>query len=576
MAGTSQTALPPRTNTADDKPTADEQELLHRLDDLYEEGEGVRDERRDPKDIESDLNLFRGDVGPSKKYMAANFIEAFIDRMVAQLTDNRPIIRVEAYKAGVHGVARAMNKVARTVWDDADMQRQAFKMAHSAAVAASAGLYTGYDPARDEITLETLRLDQVVIDPKIREAARVGHAADYVFIKRIVPLDELRVRFPGRGAAVEPDKRLSNLRVKKEGGKSVMSPVLDAARTFFGQQNDPVLPRAEITECWVRDWSRTADGKEMFPGGRLIIRSDDLVLWDGPNPYWDGQWPVDWYDWAVDPDHLWGRSEPARLRHLQLAFNQIGDGLVRNQLLSNVFTIVADFDAFPPEMWRKLQKLDDSLILRKQNRNAVVTPIPPPVFGADKLAIMKFMFTMAQLLAGVPDVTLGESPGSLQSGIAVEGLQESANLMTRARASRLEDLYKRVGQKLIARILQFYTSDRVVGIAGPSEDAVAYAKARQEMFYEIIDDKVEPVSSERRRRALNDMRFTVSPGSSAPGTRTSRAKLMSELFVVGLASGEDVLAAGDFPEPAEMIKRAQAERAKLAAAGIEPPKPSGK
>ena len=46
--------------------------------------------------------------------------------------------------------------------------------------------------------------------------------------------------------------------------------------------------------------------------------------------------------------------------------------------------------------------------------------------------------------------------------------------------------------------------------------------------------------------------------------------------MVGLASGEDVLAAGDFPEPAEMIKRAQAERAKLAAAGIEPPKPSGK
>jgi len=224
VAGTSQTALPPRTNTADDKPTADEQELLHRLDDLYEEGEGVRDERRDPKDVESDLNLFRGDVGPSKKYMAANFIEAFIDRMVAQLTDNRPIIRVEAYKAGLHPVARVMNKVVRTVWDDADMQRQAFKMAHLAASSASAGLYTGYDPARDEITLETLRLDQVVIDPKIREAARIGQAADYVFITRIVPLDELRVRFPGRGAAVEPDKRLSNLRVKKAGGKSVMSP----------------------------------------------------------------------------------------------------------------------------------------------------------------------------------------------------------------------------------------------------------------------------------------------------------------------------------------------------------------
>ena len=576
MAGTSQTALPPRTNTADDKPTADEQELLHRLSDMYDEGEGVRDQWRDPKDVERDLDLFRGDVGPAKKYMAANFIEAFIDRMVAQLTDNRPIIRVEPYKAGLHAVARIMNKVVRGVWDESDMQRQAFKMAHLAASMSSAGLYTGYDPSRDEIDLEVLRQDQVVTDPKVKEAGRLSRA-DYVFIKRIVALDELKVRFPGRGASIDADKRLSNLRSKKDGGaRTLVSPILDAAKSFFGQQRDPVVPRAEITECWVRDWQKGADGKALFPGGRLIIRGDDIVLWDGPNPYWDGQWPIDWYDWSVDPDHVWGRSETGRLRHLQLAFNQIGDGLVRNQLLSNVFTIIADFDAFPPEMWRKLQKMDDSLILRKQNRNATVQPVPPPVFGADKLAIMKFMFTMAQLLAGVPDVTLGESPGSLQSGVAIEGLQESANLMTRARASRLEDFYKRVGQKLIARILQFYTSDRVVGIAGPTADSVAYAKARQEMFYEIINGKVEPIDPERRRRALNDMRFTVSPGSSAPGSRISRAKMMAELFMVGLVSGEDVLAAGDFPEPAEMIQRAQAERAKLTAAGIEPPRPAGK
>lgn len=562
---------PDRIDVAARRPTGDEADFLAYLDRLHDEGERARDHWAPPDALREHFALLRGEVGPKKRFFSLNFIDAFIDRMVAQLTDNRPILRINSRKAGLRGVARALDRAIRTLWDEADVQRQTFVMAHLAAVMGSAGLYVAYDPSNDEIVLETVRLDQVVIDPKAREAARIGSTADYLMIERIVSLDELRMRFPGRGGSVEPDAHLSDIHPVKQ-GQAMESPLLDVARRD-DERPGAAVPRALVTEIWTRDWRKTASGDLMFPGGRLTFRTRDLILWDGPNPYWDGRWPLDWYDWGTDPQHLWGRSEVAGLRHLQLPFNQLLDGLVRNQLLTNIVTLIAEWDAFPPEVWRKLQQLEDTLILRKQNRNATPQLQMPPTFGTDKLAIARQLFTFGQLRTGVTDVTLGETPGSLQSGLAIEGLQEGANLMTRARASRLEDLYARIGQKLIARVFQFYTLDRMAGLLGPTMDAEEYGRKRQELFFQRTATGLEPTSPEQRRRALNDFRLSVAPGSSAPGTRQRRAQLMLELHAAGLASGLDALEAADFPEPREMLERAQAEQALRAQANIPPPPP---
>ena len=218
-----------------------------------------------------------------------------------------------------------------------------------------------------------------------------------------------------------------------------------------------------------------------------------------------------------------------------------------------------DWDAVDESTVKKLQKLSSSLIIRKRNRNAAFTVQPPLPFGADKIQLARAIFTFAQLLTGVTDVTLGETPGSLQSGQAIEGLQEGANLMTRSRASRIEDFYMRVGQKLISRVFQFFPSDRVVHLVGPTASAIDYAVKRSEWF--IGDDGTE-MSNEDRARALRDLRFVVSPGSSAPGTRIRRGEMMLKLFAATLVPGIEVLRAVDFPEPEELYKRAQEEAAK--------------
>lgn len=531
-----------------------EQKLLKMLDAIADEAQRVKDHWVKDVDLTRDLDLYRGKLkgNADDRYFDCNFVGAFIDRMVAQLTDNRPIIRLENRKAGISKVARSVEKVIQCVWDESKVQRGLFKLANNAAVNRSAGLYTGFDTETDTPVVELLRIAQVLVDPNVVESGQLD-SAEYVRIERVMPLAEIRAKFPGRGSLVKSDVNISQLGQEPKKRTSM----LDGLRSTTATRD--TIPRARVYEWFIQDRATSDTGDRLFPSYRRIICSDDVVLWDGPNPFWDGRIPVDWFDWMVDPEHIWGHGESARLRKMQLAFNQLIDGLIENQLLTNIISIVGDADSLPPEMWKKLQNIKSSLLLQKKNRNSTLTVQPPQPFGQDKIQIARSIFTYAQLLTGVTDVTLGDAPGSLQSGLAIEGLQEGANLMTRARASRLEDLMNRVGQKLISRVFQFVTSDRVFTMVGPTAEAVAYAMARSELF---INDKGQPMTQADQRDALRFMRFSVIPGSSAPGSRLARARMMAELVKLGAASRRDVLQAADFQDPDDMLKRAEEDAGK--------------
>lgn len=534
-----------------------EQALLDRLDELADEAQTAKDRWVTTEDQARDLRLYREGgqpKNPAAMFYRQNFIRAFIDRMVAQLTDNRPIIRVEPRKAGIRGVARATTKVVSSLWDDSHMQRKTYGMAHNAAISRSAGLYMGYDPVSDDIVPEVLGIDQVLIDPMVSDASKLGEA-EYVIIERARPLEDLRYRFPARAADLKPDVSVTESPEESK-RRGMRGPLTDIIRGGRSGKMD-ALGRVKVWECLVRDRTCDAQGRALFPYGRMVLRTKDRVLWDGPLPFWDGTWPLDWFDWTVDPEHPWGISEPATLMYMQLAFNQLVNGTVENAILTNFITTIGDWDALADEtQWKKLQSITNSLVLRKRNRNATFAIQPPAPFGADRIQLARFIFTQAQLMTGVTDVTLGETPGSLQSGQAIEGLQEGANLMTRSRASRMEDFYVRAGAKLVARILQFRTGDQIVSAIGPTGEAVEYAIQRQEFF---TDDQGQPIDPQVRRDVFRFLRFSVAPGSSAPGSRVNRGRMALNLHLAGLVPGSMVLQASDYPNAEEVYAQAQKE-----------------
>jgi len=88
-----------------------EQKLLKTLSDIADEAQRVKDHWVKDVDLTRDLDLYRGKLkgNADDRYFDCNFVGAFIDRMVAQLTDNRPINRLENRKAGISKVARSVD-----------------------------------------------------------------------------------------------------------------------------------------------------------------------------------------------------------------------------------------------------------------------------------------------------------------------------------------------------------------------------------------------------------------------------------------------------------------------------------
>lgn len=553
--------LPTAIDTKASTSSKAEDRLLGYLKDIKDESTDAKKKHAPDDEDKQSLELYRGRYQPKGRdaYFSCDFVQAFIDRMVAQLTDNRPILRVEHRKQGLKNTAKALEKVMSGVWQECDMQRQSFKMVHNAAVKRSAGIYTGYEGT--DPYLEMLTKDQVWMDPQVQEAALV-HKAEYVIIERCKPLADLCQKFPGRGALVKSD----DVKYGRDKNSILKSPVTSLLGFGNRKLETSVVPRAFVYEAIIKDRQRNADGKDLFPYGRRILYTKDMVLWDGPVPFWDGTIPLDWFDWSVDPEHPWGISAPMQMKRLQLAFNEILDGTVSNIILSNFIQIIGDHDSLDIGQWKNLQKITNSLILRKSNQNKTLEVKPPIAFGDQQMNIARQLFTYAQLLMGVTDVTLGDQPGSLQSGQAIEGLQEAANLMTRARASRLEDFYARVGAKLMARTMQFWPSDRIFHIIGPTEEAIDYAAKRGELF---LDPQTNlPVSAEVRKETFQYLRFAVLPGSSAPGTRARRAEMALRLHTAGMASRKYVLQSADFQNADEMLDEAEKDFQKFPPPGF--------
>lgn len=547
-----------------------ERDLLDQLHELMSEATDKKKEqlkRRDDTTDEDDLKVYRGEVGPKDPYFYGNFVQAFIDRETAQLTDTRPVLRVENRKAGLRVMANTLQQIIPHYWDSSNVQRQTHKMCHNAAIRASAGLYTGYDPIAGDNYLELVLKDQVVIDPCVKEAAMLNDA-EYIIIERVKPIAELKARFGSRASMVKPDVRLRGVSEKRS---SIFGPLTDILRGKTETKSTDAIPRAYTYEALIKDRATDASGNALFPTWRQIMFTDGVLLRDAPLPYWDGKVPLDWYDWVVDPEHPWGISVPQRMATMQSSFNQIMDGTVENHILTNVMAIVGDYDALSREDWQNLQNMRSTMILRKRNRAASVELRPPPPFGADKIQLARAIFTYMQLMEGITDVTLGENPGSLQSGQAIEGLMESANLMTRARSSRLEDFYNRVGQKLVSRILQFIPSDRIASVLGPGPRAIDYAMNRADLF--ISDDGKTPITFDKRKEAFQWMRFSVLPGSSQPGSRGKRLQVMAGLRNQGCASRKMMLEAADFTDTDNMLQEAEADFQKFPPPGWVQKKP---
>jgi len=174
------------------------------------------------------------------------------------------------------------------------------------------------------------------------------------------------------------------------------------------------------------------------------------------------------------------------------------------------------------------------------------------------------------ILSGNTD-TQTDPKNLAQGSSAYEGLQAAKQVLIRLVARRFESVLERLGQKLISRILQFHTSDRILFQQGPTHEWIAYTFSRQQL---LTDDKGEMRSVDDRQKMYRDYKFLVTPNSSLALTRAQRTMAAMQLrAATGFApSVKRILTEADLGDPSEMMREGIEELEKIP----KPPPPKGR
>ena len=499
----------------------DENAILKFLDAIDGEAESTR--KNYDKNWDENINQVRGNQWRLRRspYFLANIIRNQVRRKIAHLTESKAQIQVRSVKADLSKASNVLYNTCRSILDSGSLENVLYRVALYGMTVGCSFVGSPYDAEKDDVDLSFIDPRRVYIDRHTTSSYEL-HKSQYIRIDTVLPLSEIRMRFPGRGALVKPDDKHSSYFDSPRSKLSIVASVLQALPKVYRpgtpSKSGPI-PWAEARGYWIRDPQLGLDGNVMFPGGRHIIRAGDIILKDEANPYWDGLPPIDMFEWDVDFDSPWGADEVQDLRRIQEAVNRLGDAWVKNTLLGSNFKIIADLDALDPEQWEKIDN-EAGLVIRKKPNREIRYESPVPDQGTMPTTI-ESLIRLCDLLTGI-----GESSRSpAQGAAALEGLQMARHVLTRVIARRLESLLERIGQKLISRVFQFYNSDRVLFQQGPTREWIAYTYERQKLL-EDDNGKLRPVSEIQKR--YRDFKFLVTPGSSLASSRIQRTMAMMQ------------------------------------------------
>jgi len=234
--------------------------------------------------------------------------------------------------------------------------------------------------------------------------------------------------------------------------------------------------------------------------------------------------------------------------------------VVQNALVFAVISVVAEHDALTPEGWKALDDRVARIIKTQRNRKFEIQP--PPEIPASYFMLFDAFQRMMETIVGVPQASQGNRQEGVVAASAVEGLQVAAETLVRSCARRLEYVIERIGQKLISRITQFYTTDRVLTLLGDSSNWQSYAFERAK----LLSGNEGSMSEEEKRAYFTNFQFRVTPLSSLPMNKTQRALLSMKLLEAGLIDGIEVLKQAEYPNYEAVYARAQKANAENAAA----------
>lgn len=532
--------------------TEGEKKLLTYLNSLYREGAQFR--QKATQDWAHSIEVMKGNVWPSKrpKYKVnatMNFLAQVVEKKTALLTDSKPTANVVSRQRGLDPVCEILQKVIDAVFERINWEQRLTEFVFLEQYFGLAAVNTCFDKALDwgegDIDVAILDPRTFVFDPFVARSYNLG-SGEYFCLEAIRPTDYLRDKYPKQADTIKNDFGSD----ESVNADSLLSKI----RTFFrGETNTDartsVVPRSIVRDYWVKDRKSRKDGKLLYPGWRELLVVGGCIVEDGDSPYIDGDLSFDMMEWDFNVDSAYGTNEVLKLEMPQLMFNKTLAVVIENATLMSNGIWVGDTNALSDEDWKRLSNEPGSLVRKRpgtelHRESGVALP-------AGLTQILTLLLGGIEKLSSITEVSEGRKPGQVTSGSAIESLQLAAATAIRLKARQIESLIQRIGQKLISRIFQYYTEDRVFNYVGKANKFEQYIYER-----EVIRKAVEAHKHNNTMlTAFRDYQYKVIPASSLALTKWQKGLVAMQLFQAGAIDREALLEAIEYPNREEILKR---------------------
>lgn len=496
--------------------------VLSWIQEAINEGEGILKDEPTYDAIDRNIGYIMGDQIDMKRPQELsscpdNRLKVILNQTVAALTDIHPLFGFKTYNPNFKDQEDVLVKLSQAWWVNtfADL-----KLAD--VIKFAAGIGTGYcevswdanaAQGRGDIVLKALDpRDVLPIRPNLG-----GTVQDWegVILRSAKSPGELKTRFPDKAHRIEADMAPSVMARTWTRARKLMSLVISpSAVDQINQNNARNMPRktptVDLYTIYLKDrrlctsnepmimgdartsWSYTVypvgwpsvpdgfdgqsnpkfrkatiDDSRLYPRGRLIMATKKVVLYDGPNPYWHGMFPVAKLCLDPWPWSLLGAGLVHDIIPIQDALNETLNGILDHVRKLLRPAIVADKKSVADSIWNRLDSRVPGIKL-KTNASAgkgieFVSPEPLPEYT---FKMLEFLTGEMDYQAGTANLSALAQMGQMPGENTIEAMQEALSPILRLKGRLLEYFLREIGEMVKANFFQFYNMPRRVSMLG--------------------------------------------------------------------------------------------------------------
>lgn len=499
-----------------------------------------------------------------------NMVFSVIQTIVPILTDGRPQITIIPRQPEHEHIASVVGSLVEWLWEYNNLDILLPKVMLNTLIFGNGFMKVLWD---QEVRGGEGDISVIPVDPVnifLSPHARTLEESEYVIHAENLPRSVVEriynMSLNGDSGTIEQslsvERNITNQQApgSGEGGTmSVRSTDGSSVNSYYRGSVSDNSKTADLVTVLER-WERKADGSIW-----QTVCVNETLIKDEPSPFEHNRFPFVHF---VDHPHTWSAwamGEVQQVEKLQMEINRRRGHLIDILRYTANPMLIVDPAAAPD--WEAIVPRPNLIIPVEGGPQSAgwlqPASIPSALFQINEMDKADF-----DIVLGNVDVLQGRRPAGIEAGVAIEMLQEAANVRMRLKVRNMENSIKRLGELLVKMIQKYYNMERVFRVAGNdsmklekpvTQDGAQYLTINQPMsggFDAMGQPQVEmqnaipPVTE-----AEFDVRIGV--GSTLPVSRSTQFQKVITLFQMGIVDDEEVLKNSGLPHWEDVLVRSR-------------------